>query len=92
MECPVCKGTGEMHMTYIAKPTTHIAKTLKTARNESGLSLRNVEAITGLTNATISQIENGHIQAPSFQSVIGLCSAYGIKVNDLIEEQLHDHE
>ncbi|WFU42733.1 helix-turn-helix transcriptional regulator [Bradyrhizobium sp. CB82] len=42
-----------------------LGKTLTAARERKGLSLRDVERATGLSNAYLSQIENGKIASPS---------------------------
>jgi transcriptional regulator with XRE-family HTH domain len=55
---------------------------LALCREMKGLTLREVEAKIGLTNARISQIENG---APgfSFQNAVKLCDLYGISLDRL---------
>jgi transcriptional regulator with XRE-family HTH domain len=84
MECPLCKGTGEVRQTAEARPATHIAKVLRHAREEAGFTLRDVEVATGLSNAAISQIETAKIKKPSFHSLVNLCGIYGIPITSLI--------
>jgi transcriptional regulator with XRE-family HTH domain len=67
-----------------ARPATHIAKVLRKAREDKGLALRDVEKITGLSNAAISQVETAKIRNPSFYSVASLCGVYGIPITDLL--------
>ena len=43
---------------------------LKLARKVSGLSLRDVSAKTGMSNPYISQLENGHVEEPSFFKMV----------------------
>lgn len=86
MECPLCKGTGEIRHSAEARPATHIAKVLRAARENAGLSLRDVEVATGLSNAAISQIETAKIKNPSFGSVVSLCGVYGIPITDMINK------
>jgi len=85
MECPLCKGTGEVKIGAEALPTTVLGKRLREAREDMGLSLRDVEKVTGLSNAAISQIETGKIKSPSFHSLVSICNAYGVKITSLIE-------
>lgn len=89
MKCPLCEGTGEAQIRAEAIPATVIGKMLKDARHEKHLSLREVEGITGLSNALISQVENGRIKNPSFHSIVSLCSLYGVKAESLIAQH-HD--
>ena len=56
---------------------------LKLARVNKGLSLRQVEEVTGLSNPYISQLENGHVKEPSFFKMLRLLSLYNISVRDL---------
>jgi HTH-type transcriptional regulator, competence development regulator len=42
-----------------------LGKYLSTARKQAGLSLRAVEAVTHISNAYLSQLENGKVQEPS---------------------------
>jgi transcriptional regulator with XRE-family HTH domain len=83
MKCPLCNGTGEVHIGFEAKPSTEMGRILKEAREKRGLALRHVEAATGISNALISQIETGHIKSPSFKNVMRLCDVYGIKPQKL---------
>lgn len=54
--------------------------TLKLGRINLGLSLRQVEKKTGISNAYISQLENGQIKEPSFFKLLRLLSLYNISV------------
>ena len=56
---------------------------LKLARAQKGLSLRQVEKVTGLSNPYISQLENGQVKEPSFFKMLRLLSLYNISVRDL---------
>jgi transcriptional regulator with XRE-family HTH domain len=84
MKCPLCKGTGDVRTTAEARPTTYIGRTLRNAREEAGFTLRDVELVTGLSNAAISQIETARIKNPSFHSLVNLCGVYGIPITSLI--------
>jgi len=54
-----------------------VAVMLKNARNKMGLSLREVESRTGVSNAYVSQLEGGRIKQPSPQILHKLCDLYG---------------
>ena len=58
-------------------------KILKFARKVSGLSLRDVAKKTGLSNPYISQLENGHIEEPSFFKIVKLLKLYNLDAGDL---------
>lgn len=58
-------------------PTT-LGKTLAEARDKAGLSLRQVEAATGIHNAHLSQIEKAVITKPDMAMLWELSSLYGI--------------
>ena len=56
---------------------------LKLARGDKGLSLRQVEEKTGISNAYISQLENGYVKEPSFFKMLRLLSLYNVSVENL---------
>lgn len=47
-------------------------------RKEKGWSIRKLEALSGISNALISQIETGHVKDPGFRTAVKLCDALGI--------------
>lgn len=53
----------------------------KTIREAKNLTLRDVEDATGISNAYLSQLENGKIKSPSYKTVKTLCDFYGIKTD-----------
>jgi transcriptional regulator with XRE-family HTH domain len=55
---------------------------LALCREMKGLSLRDVEMLTGVSNPTISQAENGH-HGLKFVTAVKLCDAYGISLERL---------
>lgn len=55
---------------------------LALCREMKGLTLREVEKLTGLSNPTISQAENGH-HGLKFETAIKLCDLYGISLDRL---------
>lgn len=60
---------------------------LKRIRESRGLTLRDVEKLSegGLSNAYLSQIENGKIDAPSVVILHRLSAVYAIDFGDLCE-------
>lgn len=62
------------------------AERIKARRKELGLSLRDVEATTKsrVSNAYLSQLENGKIASPSANTVYELSAAYGLPIDHLI--------
>lgn len=54
---------------------------LAEARERKGLTLRDLEDMTGLSNALLSQIETGTILEPSFTSVVKISKALGLSLN-----------
>jgi transcriptional regulator with XRE-family HTH domain len=48
----------------------------KKLRKDKKLTLRQVEEITGISNAYLSQLETGKIKSPSFDTVIKLLKIY----------------
>ncbi len=59
----------------------YIGKKFKTIREAHGKTLRDVEKATGLSNAYLSQLENGKITHPSYKVVKLLSDHYGIKTD-----------
>ena len=59
---------------------------LKTARELRNLSLREVEAATGISNAYLSQLENNKIKKPSPHFLHKLATLYGIGYELLMEQ------
>src|SRR5262249_48774579 len=58
---------------------------LVSARNATGKSLRAVERETGISNAYLSQLENGKIKSPSPQNLHKLGELYGVSYELLME-------
>lgn len=62
---------------------------LRGARKATGLSLRGVEARTGITNGYLSQIESNTVERPSPNVLFKLSDVYGIDYNDLMRRAGH---
>lgn len=73
-----------MGQTTMKQPT--FVEGLKTARKLSGLSLREVEKATGVSNAYICQLEGGRIRKPSPFILRKLSQLYGIDHESLMEQ------
>ena len=58
---------------------------LSRTRKELKLSLRAVEAQTGVSNAYLSQLENGKIKTPSPKVLHSLALKYGLPYEQLME-------
>lgn len=59
---------------------------LKTLRGASGFSLREVEEATDVSNAYLSQLENGKISKPSPHILHKLAEFYGVSYEVLMEK------
>ena len=62
---------------------------LKSARRSVGLTLRQVEGETDITNGYLSQIENELISKPSPNVLFQLAELYGIDYSNLLEKAGH---
>lgn len=60
---------------------------LKSVRNGMGMSLRGIEEATGqeVSNAYLSQLENGKVTSPSPHVLYALAQVYGISYENLME-------
>jgi HTH-type transcriptional regulator, competence development regulator len=56
---------------------------LKELRKRSSLTLREIEERTGISNAYLSQLENGKIKSPSAQVLYNLSIMYGITLDEI---------
>ena len=59
---------------------------LKEYRSRSGLTLRQVEESTGISNAYLSQLENGKIKNPSIQTIYALSKLYSVSIEQFAIE------
>lgn len=58
-----------------------IGEKFKTVRVAQGKTLRDVEKDTGISNAYLSQLENGRIVHPSYKVIKLLSDYYGMKTD-----------
>jgi transcriptional regulator with XRE-family HTH domain len=61
-----------------------LGSTLKDARELIRLTLRQVEEVTGISNAYLSQLENDKIKKPSANVLYKLSDIYNIELNTLL--------
>lgn len=65
--------------------TITIGALIGIARECKGWTLRDLEKRAGVSNALISQIENGHVKDPGFGTVVKLADALGLKLDRVAE-------
>ncbi len=53
------------------------------AREVKGMTLRQLERETGISNALLSQIETGHVKEPSWRNIVKIAKALGLKLDRL---------
>ncbi len=72
---------------FVGQPT-ELGTVLADLRKAKGLSLREVEEATGnaVSNAYLSQLENGKIQRPSPNVLHSLSGVYGVPYETLMEK------
>ena len=56
---------------------------LARARRAKGLSLRELEIATGISNGLISQMETGHIEEPAFRKIVKISKALDLSLDKL---------
>ncbi len=64
---------------------TELSNAIKALRSAKGLSLRQVEKRTGISNAYLSQLENGKIEQPSPHILHTLAEGYDTSYEDLMK-------
>jgi HTH-type transcriptional regulator, competence development regulator len=62
-----------------------LAKVLKARRLAASLSLRTIEKQTGISNAYLSQLENGRTRSPSPHVLSKLATVYRVEYSELME-------
>lgn len=73
----------------IPQTSNDLGPYLKIARRSVGLTLRDVEAKTDITNGYLSQIENQLISKPSPNVLYQLAELYGVEYSDLLVRAGH---
>lgn len=64
---------------------TELGKFLKQERTKKGWSLREVEGLTGIANAHLSQIETGAIERPAVSIIWTLSNVYKVDYGKLMK-------
>jgi len=67
------------------RKSSTLGKYLKSLRDAKSLSLREVEGKTGISNASLSQIESGKVKQPSPIALYKLAELYGVPYEALME-------
>lgn len=60
---------------------------LSLSRELKGVTLRDLEKRTGISNALLSQIETGKVQEPSFRNVVKIAKALNLSLKRLAEAE-----
>jgi transcriptional regulator with XRE-family HTH domain len=63
----------------------NLGKTLAAARRDRGLTLRQLEGKSGISNALISQIETGKVREPGFRTVVRLARVLRLPLKRLAD-------
>ncbi|CAI82363.1 helix-turn-helix domain-containing protein [Dehalococcoides mccartyi] len=63
---------------------TNVGVYLRSLRDTKGLSLREVERKSGVSNAVLSQIESGQVKRPSPTTLYKLAELYGVPYDELM--------
>ena len=61
-----------------------VGEMLRKGREAKGLTLRDLQALTGIPYATISRLENDQIR-PAFRHVVTIARALGLKLDRLVD-------
>lgn len=75
-----------MNMVVDTRLLQLLVERLKWCRRVKNKTLREVEKATGITNAHLSQLENGDVKNPGIFTLKALADYYGVSIDDLIEE------
>lgn len=62
------------------------------AREINGLTLRELEKRTGISNALISQIETGHVKEPGWRTIVKLARALNLNLDRLASCEAEEGE
>lgn len=62
-----------------------LGELIRAGRKKEGMSLRQLAAVTGITDVAISQIETGSVKSPAFHRVIRLAKVLNIPLRRAAE-------
>jgi transcriptional regulator with XRE-family HTH domain len=68
---------------YSPGMATRLGSALRAARTARGLTLRDLEKLTGMSQSQLSQIETGYRADPSFSTVSKIAKAVGVSLDGL---------
>lgn len=60
-----------------------LGELIAVARECKGMTLRQLESKTGISNSLLSQIESGHVKEPGFRNVVKIAKVLGLKLDRL---------
>ncbi len=63
---------------------SNLGEVLKKSRKNIGLTLRQIEDVSGISNAYLSQLENDKIKKPSANILYRISKIYKVELNDLL--------
>lgn len=72
-----------MKKNHYSKEKKKLGKVLRVNRIRVAMSLRDVEKVTGISNAHLCEIETGKIKNPSFWIIIKLFKLYNIGLDNV---------
>jgi HTH-type transcriptional regulator, competence development regulator len=78
MKCWSCGGSGKISFGNLS-----IGGKLRFARENRGMSVRDVQKKTGINSSQLSRYETGELKKPPFDAVMKLCELYEIKPEEL---------
>lgn len=61
----------------------NVGEALRKAREQAGLSLRDLSRLSGMSSGYLSQIETGARKDPGFKTVLLLAKSIGVSMDDL---------
>lgn len=74
---------GHFHKARLEYQPMKLHEAIAYARECKGLTLRQLEKETGISNALLSQVETGYVREPSFRNVVKIAKALGVKLERL---------
>ncbi len=62
-----------------------LGQLISLSRELKGITIRELERLSGVNNASISLIENGRVRDPGFRTVVRIAGALGLSLKRLAE-------
>ena len=73
-----------MNSPKVRSLTREFGRIIRTIRSEKDLSMRDIEAISGIDNSKISKIEAGKVNV-SLSTLVGLARGLGVHPSELLK-------